>query len=332
MLVTARRFPELGVVGAGAQEIPDTKAVAANPPLPQAPELLAPPDGPPPAGLPGADVPTTPLGDEARRRALRRRGLRHLGHRAAAGQRRRPAATGDGGRPPPPCRVGHPSPVGRPPTRHRQRLVPHHRPVGRRAGWRLVGLVRTAAGDPGRPRRGGAGRAERTRGGSPLGGGRTARHGPGAGPDLRATCGARPPRRSTCCRRGAGGRRRWPDCWGRSAASWRRTTTTSTWWPRPTAAAGGRGRGGGSGTRLPPSPAATVRDGLARGPGPRHPGHRGGRGHRATWTPTARARPWSRGSEGSRPTSPPSPDRSSAATGFCGRRPPTARCSPPCGT
>ncbi len=60
VLVTARRFPELGVVGAGAQEIPDTKAVAANPRLPQAPELLAPPDGPPPAGLPGVDVPTGP--------------------------------------------------------------------------------------------------------------------------------------------------------------------------------------------------------------------------------------------------------------------------------
>ena len=39
VLVTARRFPELGVVGAGAQEIPDTQAVVATPRLPQAPEL-----------------------------------------------------------------------------------------------------------------------------------------------------------------------------------------------------------------------------------------------------------------------------------------------------
>jgi DNA recombination protein RmuC len=39
VLVTARRFPELGVVGVGAREIPDTQPVAAIPRLPQAPEL-----------------------------------------------------------------------------------------------------------------------------------------------------------------------------------------------------------------------------------------------------------------------------------------------------
>jgi DNA recombination protein RmuC len=47
VLVTARRFPELGVVGGGAQEIPETKAVSATPRSPQAPELLAPEEDPP---------------------------------------------------------------------------------------------------------------------------------------------------------------------------------------------------------------------------------------------------------------------------------------------
>lgn len=44
VLVTARRFPELGVVGVGAQEIPDTKAVVATPRLAQSTELAPPAD------------------------------------------------------------------------------------------------------------------------------------------------------------------------------------------------------------------------------------------------------------------------------------------------
>lgn len=40
VLVTARRFPELGVVGAGARDLPEARPVAATPRLPQAPELL----------------------------------------------------------------------------------------------------------------------------------------------------------------------------------------------------------------------------------------------------------------------------------------------------
>lgn len=45
VLVTARRFPELGVVGAGARDLPEARPVASTPRLPQAPELLAADDG-----------------------------------------------------------------------------------------------------------------------------------------------------------------------------------------------------------------------------------------------------------------------------------------------
>jgi DNA recombination protein RmuC len=42
VLVTARRFPDLGVVGSGARELPESKPVLAIPRFPQAPELLEP--------------------------------------------------------------------------------------------------------------------------------------------------------------------------------------------------------------------------------------------------------------------------------------------------
>jgi DNA recombination protein RmuC len=42
VLVTARRFPDLGVVGAGARELPEAKPVVTTPRLPQAPEPLQP--------------------------------------------------------------------------------------------------------------------------------------------------------------------------------------------------------------------------------------------------------------------------------------------------
>lgn len=59
VLVTARRFPGLGVVGVGAQQLPDTQAVVATPRLPQAPELGGEPeDGSQPA-LPSFDRPLT---------------------------------------------------------------------------------------------------------------------------------------------------------------------------------------------------------------------------------------------------------------------------------
>jgi DNA recombination protein RmuC len=48
VLVTARRFPEMGVVGPGASELVAPNPVNATPRLPQAPELLGGP--PPPAG------------------------------------------------------------------------------------------------------------------------------------------------------------------------------------------------------------------------------------------------------------------------------------------
>lgn len=41
VLVTARRFPDLGVVGAGAKELEAVRPIAATPRLPQAPELSA---------------------------------------------------------------------------------------------------------------------------------------------------------------------------------------------------------------------------------------------------------------------------------------------------
>jgi DNA recombination protein RmuC len=60
VLVTARRFPELGVVGVGARDLPESKPVVATPRVPQAPELLPPvggrPPGTPPAGAPGGDA------------------------------------------------------------------------------------------------------------------------------------------------------------------------------------------------------------------------------------------------------------------------------------
>jgi DNA recombination protein RmuC len=40
VLVTARRFPEMGVVGAGAEELPESKPVTAIPRSTQAPELF----------------------------------------------------------------------------------------------------------------------------------------------------------------------------------------------------------------------------------------------------------------------------------------------------
>ncbi len=52
VLVTARKFPDLGVVGAGAKELAEQVPVAATPRLAQAPELLAgPADDLAPAGL-----------------------------------------------------------------------------------------------------------------------------------------------------------------------------------------------------------------------------------------------------------------------------------------
>jgi DNA recombination protein RmuC len=47
VLVTARRFPELGVVGTGVKELPELFPVTATPRLPQAPELVLAPDDDP---------------------------------------------------------------------------------------------------------------------------------------------------------------------------------------------------------------------------------------------------------------------------------------------
>jgi DNA recombination protein RmuC len=61
VLVTARRFPELGVVGAGAQDLPDTRTVVATPRLPAAPELVDGVAGTPSPVLPGLVTPSPAL-------------------------------------------------------------------------------------------------------------------------------------------------------------------------------------------------------------------------------------------------------------------------------
>ena len=71
VLVTARRFPELGVVGAGTKELAELRPVVATARLPQAPELSA-LDGDPDAdpgvggvGRPGGLRQLRPLGEVA---------------------------------------------------------------------------------------------------------------------------------------------------------------------------------------------------------------------------------------------------------------------------
>jgi len=53
VLVTARKFPDLGVVGAGAKELAEQVPVVAAPRLAQAPELVAGPSGDPAVGALG---------------------------------------------------------------------------------------------------------------------------------------------------------------------------------------------------------------------------------------------------------------------------------------